>query len=311
MSTQKYHFSPKTGKVAICNADKRKCRYTQHYDSAQDAASNIVGNRLSPENIEGIVKPPIMVEPIGLKEPERVNYPDAEYDYDSYSTAEDYYSNDYYNSNDDDPYNNYNVYDNLRLTSVDPEATIYSMFRANSRVPLPNEIKQLIKENKWDEVDSWEIHAESDYYGETAVIVAPDNMLTKVQEWYWNQPNAEDNEGILNYVRSKGTETKGLKPLDAIKKQLSEENEGRSNRLVEKARSVTKQTVRLDRIRVPHQNRLDTVNPRVPASTLNHNPAIAGVLIKEGRNYRLIDGYHRLKFYQNANRVNAKYIVLS
>lgn len=307
----KYHFSTRTNKVSECGATKRACQFGEHFRTEQEAASRIASNVLTPATIEGVTKPPIILSPSPYTEPDVRAYLSYDYDYDYYGEAQDYYDlgYDYY---DDEPTygDSYSVYDNLHLTSVDAEQSIKSILNVPATHELPTEIHQLIQENGWNDKLNWSIHAESDYYGETAVVTPPDDMLPKLTEWYWGQENAVDKDGILHYVRSKGTETTGCSPLDAIKKQLAEENEGRSNRLVENAKNIKVSNLSISRLSVPHASRLDRVEAR-KAKDYDDKAGIAGIVVRTRDAYRLVDGYHRLKDLKNSNKYKGKYIVLS
>lgn len=307
----KYHVSPKTGKVAECGATVRPCRYA-NYNSIEEAAASIVDNGVTPQHIEGITKPAIILPKSSLIEPRVLSTSALSYEYDY-----DFYGDDgsgYYSLGEDDYYSTpepYSVYDGLRLETVDAEGTVRGILGIRDRnAPLPDGLQTIVDENDWNDKYKWEISAENDYYGESVVVTPPENMLPKLQEWFWKQENASDVEGVLDYVRSKGTETKGLTPVDAIKKQLSEENEGRHNRRVENATKVSTAKVNFNRIIVPHQRRLNDIDAR-PATNYEGQEDFAGVLIKEGNRYRLADGYHRLKHFKGTTRKTGKYIILS
>lgn len=311
MST-KYHFSTRTNKVAECGAKKRKCQFGEHFRTAEEAATRIANSALNPSTIEGVTKPPIIVTKSSYSEPDPRAYLSYDYDYDYYGEAHDYYSIgiDYYSDDASPGYDSYSVYENLHLTQVDVEQSIKNILHVPSTHELPEEILQLIKENEWDDKLNWEISAESDYYGETAVVKAPENMIPKLTEWYWTQDNATDAQGILHYVRSKGTETKGLSPLEAIKKQLSEESEGRPNRLVENAKNIKVGPLFINKLSVPHSSRLNNVPPR-EAKDYENKEGIAGIVIRTRDAFRLVDGYHRLKNLKDKNKRKGNYIILS
>lgn len=310
MST-KYHFSTRTHKVGVCGATKRACQFGQHFSTAAEAASQVASTALTPATIEGITKPPIVLSPSPYTEPDSRAYLSYDYDYDYYGEMEDYYGLGYDYYSDEPSYgDSYSVYDNLHLTSIDAEQSIKTIFNVPADHELPEDIHKMIQDNGWNDKYNWSIHAEPDYYGETAVVTPPSDMFPKLTEWYWSQDNAVDKDGILHYVRSKGTETKGCSPLDAIKKQLAEENEGRSNRLVENANNIKVSNLSLNRLSIPHASRLDRVEPRAPKDYEN-KAGIAGIIVRTRDAYRLVDGYHRLKDLKNANKYKGKYIVLS
>lgn len=315
----KYHYSTKTNKPGVCKADKRVCQYTS-YDTLAEAkmeeALHKAANDTPNTPPAGVTKPPVIVEPIRFKEPTDVEG-EAVWDYDNvYSTSDPYYGDDDDYYGEDDYYssaaysNFYAQYENLHLTSVDAETTVKQMLHMSAADTLPAELKQLIKDKQWDNIDNWDIHTEESYDHDIPVVDKPADMFSEVQKWYWNKPNAEDRAGILKYVRSKGTATEGLTPLEAVKKQLAEENPGKRHRGVENATSVLFTTVRLENIFVPKPARLRDVEAQAPVDHEN-KAGYAGVLLRRGDRYRLVDGYHRLKHLQEKNRVTGKYLVLN
>lgn len=120
------------------------------------------------------------------------------------------------------------------------------------------------------------------------------------------------NYKILEYVRSKGQSTAGLKPIEAIKEQLNSENYGRKSSFVEKATTVKIKLVEIKKITISadkYYERIEELEPR----SKNKSEIIAGVVFydKQLESYRLIDGYHRTKFLKNRNVEKFQYIVLS
>lgn len=315
----KYHFSTKTNMTGVCKADKKACQY-KSYDTLAEAKMEETLHRAATATPNtpppGVTKPPVILEPSLYKEPTDVEG-EAVWDYDNvYSTSDPYYGDDeddYYHEGYD-YYNDgggfYEQYENLRLTSVDAETTVKHMLQVNAADALPAELKQLIKDNKWDDIENWGVHTEPSYDREIPVVDKPEGMFNEVQKWYWNQPNAEDKKGVLNYVRSKGTETAGLTPLEAIKKQLAEENPGKRHRGVENAATVDQRKIRLADIFVPKPARLRDVDGQ-PAVDHQNKVGLSGVVLKQGDSYRLVDGYHRLKDLNDKNRVTGRYLILS
>lgn len=206
--------------------------------------------------------------------------------------------------------NQYSVYTDLRLISVDVEETIRHAFLLEDDTPLPESLQKMITENRWDDLDEWDVGTERDYYGETAILIPPSNLVEKLQEWYWQFPNSEDREGILKYVRDRGIRTEGLSPLEALKKQLTVENGGRTLAILENATRVYKEFLSLDDIRVPHPDRLETVKPVDPQHKVGGYAV--GIVMKNTRTgeYSLIDGYHRLKWLKNRKRIGGYYYVI-
>jgi hypothetical protein len=267
----RYHFSTRLNKPALCNANEKDCQYGTHYNSGQEAAAGVVTKALTPKSD--------LIE--GITKPSIILTP-SEYGEPTEHSLKTYLS---------------------LFEQPTTENAILYMLGKDETHNLPDELTNLAQENK-----------------EVLELDAPDStaayMLSKVQEWYWKQPNAVDSQGILEYVRSKGTETQGLTPLQAIKRQLDEENElifklgAHRNRALYNATHVEQKTVKLDEIIVRGASRLNEVEARIPQS-YDNKPGIAGILVKTGDTYKLMDGYHRMKYLKIQNRKQANYIVLS
>lgn len=115
---------------------------------------------------------------------------------------------------------------------------------------------------------------------------------------------------ILDYCASKGYDFLGRTALSAIKEQLASENGGMRLPVVENAHRVDVLTIPLHRIQVGNRHHYENVDPR-PVQGVKGAPLIAGVLVKSNNSgYRLVDGYHRLKWLREKSAKSGEYIVL-
>lgn len=159
------------------------------------------------------------------------------------------------------------------------------------------------------EPSNYEANVIGGYYGDEVGRITFANhgsLSRKIQQFAIASPNYSDDAGILKYVRAKGTPTAGLTPLQAIKEQLAQENNGKILKSVTNAKTVTVKTLRLADIDVPHAKHYEESEARpIPKN------GFAGVVILQNGRYRLLDGYHRLKdLHQSGRRVKAKYLIL-
>jgi len=256
---------------------------------------NPVNNRAGRINdvkprVSAVSQNSVAVEPMPYKEPKSsidgMYIPGLDYLYDAY-VDEFYPENHNYT---------YSVFEGLRLDpNINGASIVGHLFGINKSIP--DDLMEYAREVGIEDPSNYQVHAQDDYYGQFASFTVSKEMMKKLRDWYFAHDNAVDNAGILPYVRSKGTETAGLDPLEAIKKQLAEENNGRTSDLVDKATSAIVDKVWLNRIRIPHQDRFDSVEP-ITSDDINaeYSQPILGVVYEvDESNYELIDGYHRLK----------------
>lgn len=205
------------------------------------------------------------------------------------------------------------IYNEPRLftnfSTPDPRKAILKILGQPETHKLSNELEQLIIENQWESTNNW-------IKNSNRTLTPPKNLYPTLQTWFWSQPNANDKQGILEYVRSKGTTTTNLTPLEAVQKQHIEENllllqlSGTSflNKILQTTR-VQKTNIELAKISAG-KTRIQEIEARAPHNHKNE-PGIAGILLKTDTKLLLLDGYHRMKHLQQHNIENAPYIVLS
>lgn len=242
------------------------------------------------------------------------------YDYDSYYDE----NNEYYcwGGEDDGETSRpapYSVFEGLRLS--DEGINIDSVFRAIFDIqynretrqwdPIPDDlIEEATQVGELDNPNSYTIETENDYYGQTVKISLNPENIEALETWYYSKNNADDPSGILGYVRSKGIPTTGLTPLEAIKLQLKTENRGRANPFVDDAKNIYPKKVNFKKIDIGNPIHLDSVDP-YPTEPNGSARAYNGILAKNGRRYRLIDGYHRYKNATINQETEGTFLILS
>jgi hypothetical protein len=243
--------------------------------------------------------PPVIVPESILKEPK------AELDV----CLEDYEYDHYGRSEWDTTEEGYNYYEGLRL--VEPINYTHAISRLVSKEWVaPKEILDWAEANSLDRADSWEIEAVDSYYGQGVKTTLAYNKFSDLQNWFYSFNNAEDANGVLAYVRDKGQPTKGLTPIQAIKAQLTLENNGRKHPKVEKATKVAMAILPISDVQIPNKNHFLSVSPEEIKPATEFSSPIAGIVIKEGDTYTLIDGYHRMRGLRSSAQKQANFIVL-
>ncbi len=192
----------------------------------------------------------------------------------------------------------YHIFEGLRLQEpIDPRDPLEAIFGIviEKDEPIPEDLQTIVSTARLEHASSYTIKAIPDYYAERAVTELKPLTEKAVTDWYYSKENAEDSDGVLAYVRSKGTNTAGLNPVEALKKQLLEEVGPQIASHIQNADSVTDITLNIERINIPTITSLSTGNPFL-TSTRRSNTIrpYLGVLVREGRGYLLLDGYRNL-----------------
>lgn len=99
-------------------------------------------------------------------------------------------------------------------------------------------------------------------------------------------------------------------PLQGIKDLLRTMNRGFSHSRVEAACTVSIVSMAPSQVHIPNRSHFDAVGPRKPRSP-SGGVVIHGVLLPDGKRYRLVDGYHRMKWDLGHGVTVANYILLS
>ena len=180
---------------------------------------------------------------------------------------------------------------------------------------IPDELVEHARDIGMDNPDNYDITTNNGYYGDEIAIYSDE--YSKLRKWYLDQNNARDKDGILDYVRSKGYDTSGQEPLDAIKAQLAAENNGKLIDAVTNARAVGTIKLTPKQITVANPRHLEEVEATPVGKKNDASDAFTGVLVERPTNvynkveYVLVDGYHRYKEALKSPRKNFNFIVIT
>lgn len=320
----KFHVNPETGVASQCSATF-KCPFgdleDDHYSTAAAARKSFEGKMSAlAEAVEDARKAkaakrlgdPILLKPVNQTSYKALYYLD--YDYESS-----------YNHPPEEDICRCGVIDEVKINGWGDNGEDLANY-ARDRIglkadaPLPEELYKELKPfiDNFDSTD-YEPIISGGYYGEELDDVElPKELDAILDNYFYNQPNAEGPEGVLSYLRGKGYDTTGERPLEAIKGALQAENNGRLVSKVAKAKKWRAGEISLDRIKLPSesQRKAGENDPRPLTNPYPGKAAtsskVAGVVIDSGNgNYELIDGYHRLAHLKQSNRKRSRYLVLS
>lgn len=305
-----------SGKLAPCDATQRRCKY-QHFETVEQGMKHVMSliengfagrDKTHPERLNGEDTAPagrrLPVEyPKSLfRPPTAVSGYHAEYDWDYYGAPD---------GEELEDYNRNAIYRGLSITSVDAEEAVKSSvydYKHQSK-DLPEELKIMIQDEGWDDEGNWDIYGDRGYYGEEIQIDPPEGMQERLTDWFYSLPNAEDDDKILPYVRADGTETAGLRPVDAVKKMIGETHP-RFNRKMEKTDSVQVKKVPMDKITTTTKRLNEAADWNYPEGVKLRN--YAGVLLQVNKDeFLLLDGARRLNYLrENHPTRKPSYLVL-
>ncbi len=322
---QRWHIS-EDQQIRRCVAQARKCHLT-HFDSYPEAVQAIA-KKQEDELSNTIAKAlNIKLDPIQTPLPElslaRVT-PDFYYEtYDGdWDVEVEWYpaNGDYYydegdsDSGDIDYHANDQHISSIGIKRVgDWEANVAKLFNTTKEnIQNYPELLALAKQLGADTPKAYYGYGEPDYYDDQPHIRFEDTVAKELANWYWKTSyNGFDHDGILEYVRGKGTETIGLSPIEAIKEQLRNENGNKINSLVEAARYVKIVNLRIDQITVTNETHLTRVQPQPLEVPTENGKKISGVVVADRNRFLLVDGYHRYKDAKKKGRTLGDYVVLS
>jgi hypothetical protein len=201
-------------------------------------------------------------------------------------------------------------YVNLRIESVDLLNVLKNLFGCRNTSDVPDALFKEAVALGMDEIASYGVHTRPDYYGEEAYVTVNESVFDALTDWYFSRPNARDRDGVLEYCRSKGIDTSGLAPLDALRVQLDTENRGAGSVLVEGVTDISYVgNVYFSDITIPNKRHYEYVKPRT-LTTDGIAEKVAGVLVRDESRDILVDGYHRMKELRAQNKRVGRYIVL-
>lgn len=205
------------------------------------------------------------------------------------------------------------VYEGLTVENkpVDTRQVLAELY-STSPQNIPDELVAIGNDElNLDKPESYEAYAENGYYGEEPGVYLghPETVQKRLMEYFHSLPDAKDDQGILPYVRGRGTDTTGLSPVEAVKKNLRDENNGKLVSYVEKTTKVSRGAVSLSKVIVPQKKHYETVLPKIPNSPVGAD-SITGVLVSKGDSLVLVDGYHRFKHANITNKKMGTFLIL-
>lgn len=290
----------------VCRSGANCRRHGIKATVAHADAASIVKDQLAEAKLIAQAPQPIIVEKTKFSEPlyDEVTHI-IEYDYDSYECSG------CYGCDTGEDYCRGAEYSGLELTSVDSSKTLASLLSCSVSDLSPSDI-EFAHDVGLDNTNSYDIEGQGGYYGQEVRVTVEGEQMKRIQAWYFKKENANDAHGILAYCRSKGLATQGLSPLEAIKMQLKVENNWMVNPVVERAKSVSVEHVKLSAVKIPQAAHFEKALPRPIKPLTEESKEITGVLVRKNGSFKLVDGYHRLKSAQESKHINlGEFIVLS
>lgn len=97
--------------------------------------------------------------------------------------------------------------------------------------------------------------------------------------------------------------------LEVLKYVLTDENRGHISSKVNECNSISLSILSLDSVQLGSVEHYARIEPRQPHSPTD-GPIVTGVVVHSNGVYRIVDGYHRLKFSRLRNESSGLFIVL-
>lgn len=331
----RFHVNPETGTPTKCSAEI-KCKFSEtsgHYDSKDEARAAYEASMGLEETLPKTAERPQYRGP--APSPFRFTprtYSSVGYDYDTYDCKYDDCGSQGEPCVD-------KVFGGLRVKPV-TEEDVYNQVKGligSARDGgIPDGLKKIVDEdmNEWRDNQNWNVDIVDDCYGEVAEVIAPTRLTDKVEDWIYAQNNAVDPQRVLPYLRGMGMDTRGKKPLVALKDFLREQSNGNLPASVDEATSFTVESVKLEKIKLSEEDkaRMESTSskPLQPLKGTGSTSPVAGILLEtkrgdvtsrtkrsEDKEYligetQLLDGFGRTKRLQESGsgRIRGTYIVL-
>lgn len=116
---------------------------------------------------------------------------------------------------------------------------------------------------------------------------------------------------LKSYLTDKGaTNVTDRNSLEVLKELLRKENNGIYSERVESCRYITTETLPIDSIQLGNKDHFNRVEAR-ELNSPNGGPIITGVVVRDSRGDRIVDGYHRLKQALHSDLRDGMFIVIS
>lgn len=225
-------------------------------------------------------------------------YHGANYSYDSYGCVDDDYEDDYCRCA---------VYDNVVVSEVNLERVVQHILNRN--IAFNAELTNFAKSLGLDNTESYVVRVVNGYYGEEIEGIhlrREVDVVSKLQSYVHHNSVGLDLDGITTYLDGKGYDSSSDDTVNsAVRKSLLIENNTNSEpQYVLSTSQAFVKRISFRDIFIPNEHHYAQVSARdVPKD----NP-IYGVVVQSGSQYRLIDGYHRVK---GARKASGNFIVLT
>lgn len=323
----KYHFNRETGKVGKCTATFR-CPLggdKDHYATEREAAQAY--ERFMESSAEAKLKKIKGNKAKTLGDPIIHTKGLPFYSFNHLGDAMDYDYEYYYDHSEDHPGDMCRcgrIEDFVFKGWLNGGEDLANMVKKRSGIPedepLPSDWVEALRPYVERPQDfDFEPMISSGYYGEEFDgVTIPSELKKLLNDFYYAAPNAEGPHKILSYLRGKGYDTTGDRPLEAIKNALRAENKGKLSAKVAKARAWKVSSISLANISLPSpsQAKEGEDNPRPIESPYPKNSdqktEIAGVVFETAdKKYELVDGYHRIASLKKNGKRRGTYIVLT
>jgi hypothetical protein len=214
----------------------------------------------------------------------------------------------------EDDYCRCNVYEGLRI-DPDVKPNMENVLSYATGIPhseLPESLLTLGRELELDTHDGYEVFGEAGYYGqEYRIEFANVPKVHKELRDRFDKNAIDRNDIPRSYLAGIGIDVRGKDPVRGFKEFLKKENAGIELEKLKKVKKVTSTRLNLSSIEVPNPEHYKGVEPRKPESPIEGTSKVVGIVLKEGGKYKLLDGYHRLKYARGGSIKTGRFIVLS
>jgi len=305
-----YHINQATKQPNICKADVRQCPVGGQHFTDRNEAKQHIENILSKEL--GMTKTIQNKSALERKRDEIRNIESSDRFYTSSlssSISPSYflqYDYDYIEDEEGDSIIDPTSFE-VSYVDVNSWAEEIVYYDENSK----DKVAEILQAHGAEELDNYYVYG-NNLNDVTITFFNSDMALKDIEKYYYSRNNAVDKDGVLEYVRSKGVDTTGLNPLEALKTQLTEENGEKRSGYVERSNHVRAEILNTHQIQIGATHYYNRVEQR-PMQSFNSSKEIAGVAFydKNRHTYHIVDGYHRLKDLRNNGAHKAHYFVIS
>ncbi len=191
----------------------------------------------------------------------------------------------------DDDYCRDSVLVNPRAEHITDEDYLREVFSRPSGSAVPQEWLDKVQKIG-GAFQNIEVGVMGGYYGQEVGYVGPNRALRSVtDEIFYSTDNAEDDNKVLPYVRSKGVSTAGNSPVEAIKSVVKTNKFTQSTKdKFEKATEVSTSNIDLNKVDTSQVSTPTSVKYDFRGKLSKKNKPYAGVVVKDGKNYILVEG---------------------